>query len=88
MFIMDKMCARCLFDFTTEDDSQVYCPDCEEYIAEHPDWQLLDIMGISKDMPQLNHMSDSSANFDESDEALDNAAGYAELEETGAFVDD
>ncbi|MGN0586014.1 MAG: hypothetical protein ACI4JF_01900 [Oscillospiraceae bacterium] len=42
---MDKMCPRCLFDFTTEDDSQVYCPDCEEYIAAHPDWELLDMMG-------------------------------------------
>ena len=82
MFIMDKMCPRCLFDFTTEDDSQVYCPDCEEYIAEHPDWQLL----------ELSEMTDS-VNFsmqlnDADDEALDNEAGYAELVEYGAFDDE
>lgn len=80
MFIMDKMCARCLFDFTTEDDSQVYCPDCEEYIAEHPDWQLLDLMDISENI--------SAMPVDTDDEALDNEAGYAELVEYGAFDDE
>ena len=76
---MDKMCARCLFDFTTEDDSQVYCPDCEEYIAAHPDWELLNMIGGSDIALQIN---------DKDDEALENEAGYADLEEYGAFVDD
>lgn len=56
---MDKMCPRCLFDFTADDDSQVYCPDCEEYITAHPDWELLDMMGGTSAAESVAELDDT-----------------------------
>lgn len=68
MLNMDKMCPRCLFDFTAEDDSQVYCPDCEEYIAEHPDWELLDMMGGAESAEYIDDTAENGMEADDTEE--------------------